>query len=166
MPVLKAYLSMGSNLGNRRKNLKKAVLLLSKYGNIEVKRVSPLYETAPVGDVQQRSFLNGVIEIKTALSPLRLLFACKEIEKKMKRSKTIRWGPRIIDVDIILYGRRSVKLKGLTIPHKEMLKREFVLRPLVDLAGKSSHPSVKKSYLSLLKEVKGGKKVKKYGKSI
>ncbi|OGF52761.1 MAG: 2-amino-4-hydroxy-6-hydroxymethyldihydropteridine diphosphokinase [Candidatus Firestonebacteria bacterium GWA2_43_8] len=166
MPVLKAYLSIGSNVGNRSLNLKKAVLLLSKYGNIRVLRVSPLYETEPVGEVKQRCFLNGVVEIKTELSPLRLLAVCKEIEKKLKRKKTVKWGPRIIDLDIILYGNRIVKQKGLTVPHKEMIKREFVLRPLVDLNKKGVHPVVKKSFSKLLKEVKGGEKVEKYGKGI
>ena len=166
MPVLKAYLSIGSNVGNRSLNLKKAVLLLSKYGNIRVLRVSPLYETEPVGEVKQRYFLNGVAEIKTELAPFRLLAVCKEIEKKLKRKKTVKWGPRIIDLDIILYGNRIVKQKGLTVPHKEMIKREFVLRPLVDLNKKGVHPVVKKSFSKLLKEVKGGEKVEKYGKGI
>jgi len=163
---LKAYISIGSNLGNRLVNLKKSVLLLSKYGKIKVIRVSPLYETEPVGEVKQGLFLNGVVEIKTTLDPIKLLSVCKEIESEMKRKKTVKWGPRVIDLDIILYGTGVVKLKGLTIPHKEISKREFVLRPLVDLNSKGRHPVFKKSYLRLLKDIKGGKKVKKYGKSV
>ena len=166
MPVLKAYLAIGSNLGNRYLNLKKAVLLLEKYGKIKVIRCSPLYETEPVGKVKQGFFLNGVVEIKTALKPLQLLAVCKEVEKKMKRKKTVKWGPRVIDLDIILYGGRVIKVKGLTVPHKEMSKREFVLKPLVDLNGKGRHPVVKKSFSKLLKEIKGEKTVKKYGKRI
>jgi len=164
MPVLKAYLAVGSNLGNRLLNLRKAVRLLSEYAKISVVRKSRLYETEPVGSVKQRYFLNGVLEIKTGLTPQELLAVCKEIEAKLKRKKTVKDGPRTLDLDIILYGNRVVKLKGLYIPHKEITKREFVLRPLADLNGKGRHPVVKKSFAGLLKEIEGEKKVKKYGK--
>ncbi|MCX5776260.1 MAG: 2-amino-4-hydroxy-6-hydroxymethyldihydropteridine diphosphokinase [Candidatus Firestonebacteria bacterium] len=166
MPFLTAYLSLGGNLGNRLLNLKKAITLLGKNAGIKIVKTSPLYETEPVGKVRQGLFLNGVVKIKTSLTPVGLLLACKEVERRLKRVKTVNWGPRKIDIDIILYGAEIVKRSFLTIPHKEMTKREFVLRPLVDLENKGRHPLLGKTYKKLLAEIKGQKKVKKYGKII
>ncbi len=128
--MIKAYIGIGSNLGRRPVNIKKAVEQLKKVKNIKVRKISSLYETKPVGGPPQRKYLNGVIEIETNLRPHRLLKELKSIEKYLGRSKTVRNGPRIIDLDILLYGNKKIKTKTLTVPHPRMWLREFVVKPL------------------------------------
>ena len=149
MQVL-SYLGLGSNLGNRRANLKKAVKLLEMQEGVKLIKSSPVYETSPVGGVKQNYFYNAVVKVSTILSPTELLEVCKGIEKKLKRKKTMKWGPRTLDVDILLYGAIKLKSRKLTVPHKEMLKREFVLRPLIDIIGKG-----KSRYVPALGKIKG-----------
>lgn len=128
-------LGMGSNLGNREQNIVTALQRLAEKPEIVVKKVSSLYETEPVGVKEQPGFLNAVADIDTALSPLALLEACLDIEQCMGRVRTIRWGPRIIDIDILLYKNVSIKSKELCIPHPRMLERNFVLIPLREVIG-------------------------------
>ncbi len=127
------YLAVGSNLGNRNKNIKKAVDYLTKIKGIRVEKVSRIYETEPVGGPTQGKFLNAAIKIKTLFSPRSLLNTLKKIEKDSGRKKTVRWGAREIDLDILLYGNKIIKMKTLVIPHPRMFEREFVLRPLREI---------------------------------
>jgi 2-amino-4-hydroxy-6-hydroxymethyldihydropteridine diphosphokinase len=127
------YLGIGSNLGDRRKNIKRAIELLSKIKGVKIHRVSRIYETEPVGGPPQGKFLNGAIKIKTILSPEGLLKVLKNIEKKLGRVRTIRYGPRPIDLDILLYGSEIINRKDLKIPHPRMFEREFVLKPLREI---------------------------------
>jgi len=127
------YLAVGSNLGNRRKNIKKALDYLAKTKGIKIEKASRIYETKAIGGVAQGKFLNAAIKIKTSLTPQLLLKTVKNIEKDLGRKKTVRWGPREIDLDILLYGNKFIKIKNLIIPHPRMFEREFVLRPLREI---------------------------------
>lgn len=126
------YLSLGSNLGDREANLVEAVRLLGE--KVVVKTVSSIYETEPWGFKDQDPFLNLALEGETDLSPLDLLDFTQGVEKAMKRVKTIVYGPRIIDVDILLYGDVEMREDRLTIPHPKMKERAFVLIPLQEIA--------------------------------
>ncbi len=129
----KVYLGIGSNLGNRNKNINTAIKKLGGIEGIEVTRVSSLIETEPEGGPPQNKFLNGAIEIKTKLPPHELLKQLKRIEKELGRVKTIKNGPRPIDLDILFYGDEKINSSHLKIPHPRMHKREFVMRPLKEL---------------------------------
>lgn len=127
------YLAAGSNLGNRSKNIKKAFDCLAATKGIKIEKISKVYETHPVGGPPQGTFLNAAVKIKTSLSPASLLNALKKIEKSLGRKENVRWGPREIDLDILLYGNRIIKAKNLLIPHPRMFEREFVLKPLREI---------------------------------
>jgi len=127
------YLGIGSNLGNRRNNIKKALDYLAKTRGIKIEKISRIYETEPVGGPAQGKFLNAAIKIKTSLTPQLLLKTIKNIEMDLGRRKTVRFGPREMDLDILLYGNKIIKKRGLLIPHPRMFKREFVLRPLREI---------------------------------
>lgn len=129
-----AYLALGSNEGNRFANIREAIRRLEDGGGCRVVGCSSVYETKPVGVIEQPDFLNAVVRVTTALTPLALLDYCQAIERSMGRVRTIRWGPRVIDIDILLYGQGSVCTDRLVIPHPEMLKRAFVLVPLSEIA--------------------------------
>lgn len=111
--------------------------------------VSSVYETAPVGVVDQPAFLNAAAEIETCLSPLSLLALMKEIEQQVGRRETFRWGPRAIDIDILLYDDLAVETPELIIPHAEMLHRAFVLMPLAEIAPKSHYPGLDQTFQEL-----------------
>lgn len=144
MPIV--YLSLGSNEGDRNKNIGQAVELLNQHPEIQVKRKSSLYETLPVGYLDQPCFLNGAIEIETGLPPLELLDILKLIEKQVGRKEEgIRWGPRLIDLDIILYNSLVMETPRLTIPHPRVLERAFVLLPLAELVPKMLYPGLGKT---------------------
>ena len=127
------YLAVGSNLGNRRKNIKKALDYLAKTKGIKIEKASRIYETKAIGGVAQGKFLNAAIKIKTSLTPQLLLKTVKNIEKDLGRKKTVRWGPREIDLDILLYADKIIKRKNLIIPHPRMFEREFVIKPLSEI---------------------------------
>ena len=127
------YLAVGSNLGNRKKNIKKALDYLAKTKGIKIEKASRVYETEPVGGVPQGKFLNAAIKIKTSLTAQLLLKTVKNIEKDLGRRKTVHWGPREMDLDILLYGNKVIKRKNLVIPHPRMFVREFVLKPLREI---------------------------------
>jgi 2-amino-4-hydroxy-6-hydroxymethyldihydropteridine diphosphokinase len=129
-----AYLGLGSNLGDRRRNLEQAVERLTDTPRIRVLRVSSFRETEPFGVQDQPLFLNGVAEIETDLQPPALLAAVKQIERDMGRVATYRWGPRLIDIDILLYDRIRWESAELTIPHPGLLARSFATEPLGELA--------------------------------
>jgi 2-amino-4-hydroxy-6-hydroxymethyldihydropteridine diphosphokinase len=130
-----AYIGLGSNLGDREKNIKSAVGLLKKTKEIKVNKVSSLYETEPRGYKEQGKFLNGALELETSLSPSELLRVLQGIEGKLGRRRVIKWGPRTIDLDILLYDDLEINEKNLKIPHPQMLRRDFVLIPLKEIAS-------------------------------
>ncbi|MFH1823664.1 MAG: 2-amino-4-hydroxy-6-hydroxymethyldihydropteridine diphosphokinase [Candidatus Firestonebacteria bacterium] len=148
MPIV--YIGLGSNLGHRLNNLKKAITLLKEKKDISLIDTSSVYETQPVGNVKQNKFLNLVIKIKTSLTSFNLLNKCNEIEKRLKRKKIVKWGPRTIDLDILFFGNKIIKTRELTIPHKLLHKRKFVLVPLVEISPNLMHPVFKKSVKKLL----------------
>ena len=128
-----SFLSLGSNMGDRLSMLKQAVRLLQEHPQVEVCRISSLYETDPVGFTDQNPFLNMVVHLQTSLSALELLDVCQEIEQKLDRKRTVRWGPRTIDLDILLYNQDNMKTERLIVPHPRMQERAFVLIPLLEL---------------------------------
>jgi 2-amino-4-hydroxy-6-hydroxymethyldihydropteridine diphosphokinase len=128
----KAYLALGSNLGNRQENLKKAIAALGE--RVKIIRVSRVYETAPMGLTEQPDFLNLVVEIETDLPARELLQEAKAIEQILGRQEGPRWGPRVIDIDILLLGEENISEPGLKIPHPRMTERAFVMVPLAELA--------------------------------
>jgi 2-amino-4-hydroxy-6-hydroxymethyldihydropteridine diphosphokinase len=156
MPL--AYIGIGSNLGDREFNCKQAIGFLRQKG-ITVSKESSLYETKPWGLRDQPLFLNMAIEIETDLKPFELLSTLKDIENEMGREETFLWGPRIIDLDILLYDNYIVNEKGLRIPHPHMQDREFVLRPLCEIAGDVPHPLLLLSIEELLQRLKSTEKM-------
>ena len=150
MPVV--YISIGSNLGNREENCLRAITLLSGEG-ILVKRRSSLYETEPWGVTDQPRFINMSLEMETEKEPEKLLEVLKGIEKRLGRQDTSCWGPRIIDLDILLYDDRIIDRPNLQIPHPLMHERDFVLKPLSEIAPKKIHPVLKKTVEELLAEL-------------
>ncbi|WP_082235803.1 2-amino-4-hydroxy-6-hydroxymethyldihydropteridine diphosphokinase [Halobacillus massiliensis] len=129
-----AYIALGSNLDDRLEYLTEAIHFLDSHENIEVLRQSEIYETAPVGYTDQNDFLNMVLEIRTALLPIELLDYCQFIEQELGRKRVIKWGPRTIDLDILVYNQENMKDERLTIPHPHLQERAFVLVPLAELA--------------------------------
>ncbi len=127
------YIALGSNLGNREANIKKALNYLAGTKGIKIEKTSGIYETDAVGGPPQGKFLNAAIKIKTSLSPQALLKTLKKIEKVIGRRKSLRWGPREIDLDVLLYAGRIIKTKILTVPHPRMFERDFVLKPLREI---------------------------------
>ncbi len=157
-----AYIGLGSNLGRKKANIRRAIKLLSKKKDIKILKISSLYETEPMGYVKQDWFVNACLKAETNLSPRQLLNTLKDIEKKLKRKKRfIRWGPRTIDMDILLYDNLRLKTKDLVIPHPEMHKRAFILIPLIELEPNLIHPTKRKSILELLANLKRNKEVKR-----
>ncbi len=127
------YIGIGSNLGDRAKYIENAIEKLEGTKGIEVKRVSSIYETEPVGGPKQGKYLNGAIEIETQLEPGELMLKLQNIEKQLGRIKTLKNAPRTIDLDILLYGDKKINKPDLKIPHPKMHEREFVMKPLKDL---------------------------------
>ncbi len=127
-----AYIGLGSNLGRRAQNIQRAVRLLRKNPAIFVKKISSLYETAPEGPPQPY-YVNAVVKLQTKLSPEYLFYELQKIEQMLKRVRSIQNGPRTIDLDILLYDRKKIRTKILTIPHPRMFQRVFVLKPLLEL---------------------------------
>lgn len=168
MGPVTAYLGLGSNLGQREANLAQAVCLLARSQQVHVLHSSSVYETEPWGVTDQPSFLNAVLEITTFLSPVALLDLVKRVESEVGREPTFRWGPRLIDVDILLYGDQVVQgdEPDLQIPHPRMTKRAFVLVPLAELAPELVHPLSKVRVDQLAAGVEGKEGVKLWGPPI
>ncbi|WP_031342450.1 2-amino-4-hydroxy-6-hydroxymethyldihydropteridine diphosphokinase [Ruminiclostridium papyrosolvens] len=143
--VVTAYIGLGSNIGDREYQLNRAVELLKLAEKVQVTAESSYYNTAPVGYEQQPDFLNAVVEIRTSLSAGELLKVCSGIEKELKRERIIHWGPRTIDLDILLYGSDIINDKDLVIPHPRMHERRFVLEPLNEIAPSVLHPVLNKN---------------------
>ncbi len=136
----KVYLGIGSNLGDKEANLKEAIRLLEEDQECQVRQVSSFRVTKPVGGVEQDDFLNGAVFLTTLKSPPELLELISSIERALKRERIVHWGPRTIDLDILFYDEEIIQTKELTIPHKELANREFVLEPMAEIAPWLRHP--------------------------
>jgi len=150
------YFSLGSNLGRRKENLKKALNLLEECG-VKILKISKLYETEPVSKIKQGYFLNICVEAETEFVPEKLLKICKNIEKQTGRKPHVAgrngfYEPRIIDIDIILFGQKIIHKRNLEIPHANMHLRRFVLEPLCEIALNAYNPAKHKTVKELLKE--------------
>jgi len=135
-----AYIALGSNMGDRQANLDTAVRMLGETEGVHVIRVSRYIETEPVGYTDQDRFLNGAAHVRTELSPHGLLRACLGIEDRMGRVREIHWGPRAIDLDVLMYEDEVIDTPELKVPHPLMHEREFVLVPLSEIAPDVVHP--------------------------
>ncbi|MDW0114653.1 2-amino-4-hydroxy-6-hydroxymethyldihydropteridine diphosphokinase [Sporosarcina saromensis] len=129
-----SYLSIGSNIGDRLHHLTEAVSTLHGHAEIHVVKVSSVYETKPVGYTDQADFLNIVVCLETTLDAHDLLAVCQEIENGLGRERIIRWGPRTVDLDILLYNNDNIESENLIVPHPRMRERAFVLVPLLEIA--------------------------------
>lgn len=150
----RAFISIGSNIGDKEANLNKGIELLTKDSNIRLVKTSSYIKTEPWGYENQEEFLNCAIEIQTILSARELIGKTQGIEQDMKREKIIKWGPRIIDLDIIFFNDEINNEEDLVIPHPRMEEREFVLEPLNEIAPNMMHPVINKRVWEILKEVK------------
>lgn len=130
-----AYVALGSNLQDPAAQLRCAFAALNKLPDSRVERTSSIYRSAPAGPVVQPDYLNAVLLLATALAPLRLLDALQHIEQEQGRVHGVRWGPRTLDLDILLYGDQNIDSPRLTVPHPEMQQRNFVLYPLLEISG-------------------------------
>lgn len=154
-PVHTVYLSLGSNLGDRRLNLQEAIARLNDHPEITVTRVSSVYETAAVGYTDQPDFYNIAVEVKTTLSPKNLHKITSSTELELGRQRTIMWGPRTLDIDILLIDKQVMDTAELTIPHPRMRERAFVLLPLAELAGDFVHPVTLETVSAMANQVDG-----------
>lgn len=137
----RVFIGLGANVGEREINIRRALSLIEQGGACEIVRVSGLIETDPVGGPPgQPAYLNGAAEVETDLAPQELLSALADVERRVGRVERERWGPREIDLDILLYDDLVVRSENLEIPHPRMLDREFVLRPLCEIAPEVTHP--------------------------
>jgi len=156
-----AYIGIGSNMGERESYCEEAVRLVSRFPDTSIDVISSLYETAPVERTDQDWFINCVAAVRTTLSPRDLLRACQEVEQFLGRKRSVRFGPRTIDMDILYYADRIIQEPGLTIPHPRAHERRFVLEPLAEIAPELEHPVVRKTVLQILKELPADQEVRR-----
>ncbi|MHC4592597.1 MAG: 2-amino-4-hydroxy-6-hydroxymethyldihydropteridine diphosphokinase [Planctomycetota bacterium] len=147
------YIGLGSNLGAREETLRGALEMLDSRDDVSVTQVSSFIETEPVGGPPQGRFLNAAAELHCDLEPCQLLDALQDVERVLGRERGIRWGPRTLDLDVLLYDDRVVSKPGLEIPHPLMHKRRFVLEPLCEIAPDVVHPALCRSIHALLGEL-------------
>ncbi|MGE7782018.1 2-amino-4-hydroxy-6-hydroxymethyldihydropteridine diphosphokinase [Peribacillus sp. NPDC097264] len=148
-----SYLSIGSNMGESFDTFQRAFQLLSEDPHIKLVSCSSLYETDPVGYTDQDCFLNAVIKVETDLTPEDLLRACMQVERKLGRKRNVRWGPRTLDLDILLYNHENVETEILSIPHPRMHERAFVIIPLMELESDIILPKMNTSLSDLLEKI-------------
>lgn len=157
-----AHIALGSNLGNRAANLRTALEMLAQTAGISITAVSAIYETAPVGGPEQDPYLNACAALVTKLTPTRLLLMMLDIEKKMGRVRKVRWGPRIIDLDLLLYEKVMMNTPLLELPHPRMSGRDFVLIPLADIAPDQDIPGLNQTVAVVLAGRPKNEEVKLY----
>ena len=153
------YLSLGSNVGDRTENLRTAIAALPAAG-VHVKKVSSFYDTEPVDYLEQGWFVNCVVQVETEFAPLKLLHALRRIEGRMGSKKLVPKGPRLIDIDILLYGDQIIETQELQVPHPRMHLRRFVLVPLNEIAPDACHPRLNLSVAELLAQSQDASQVR------
>ena len=156
-----AYIGIGSNLGTSGENCVEAIEKISTNDHIKIISKSSFYKTAPIGDIEQDWFINSVIRVDTKLNPKELLLTLLNIESEMGRIRKEKWGPRLIDLDLLFYDKLILNQEGITLPHPEMQKRNFVLVPLNEISENLTHPILKKTVKTLLQESSDDSEVKK-----
>lgn len=156
------FLSLGSNVGDREENLRAAIAALPEIG-VQVKSISSIYETEPVDLLEQPWFLNSVVQGETTVPPVALIRELRELERRMGSKKLVARGPRLIDLDILLYGPQTIDSPELQVPHPRMHLRRFVLAPLAEIAPDAKHPSWTATATQLLNGLADNSVVKKLG---
>jgi len=156
-----AYIGIGSNIGDKVNQCKKAISEVLKVDRHKLLTKSSLYKTKPIGYTSQDWFINGVIKIETDLEPLDLLQILKAIEVQLGRTETFRWGPRTIDLDILLFDDKEIETEELQIPHPHLHERQFVLLPMAEIDRHLIHPVLKKTVGELLENIKEDQEVEK-----
>ena len=156
--MVEAFVGLGSNLGNRKKNIDNSLRLLARRANLEVITRASNYETEPVGPIQPW-FINTAIKIETSLSPEELLTVCKEVERRIGRVDSLKWGPRLVDLDLLLVDEYVIDKEKLKLPHPQMGERRFVLLPLLELEPNLVHPKLGTPLKELLPKLEEDKKV-------
>lgn len=156
-----AYIGIGSNAGNKLHQCERAISEILKFDCHKLLGKSSFFKTRPVGYASQDCFVNGVIKIETDLEPLPLLYILKKIEKHLGRVETFRWGPRVIDLDILIFDNREIRTEDLQIPHPLLHERQFVLFPLAEIDRDLVHPVLKKTIGELLENLKEDQGVEK-----
>ena len=132
--MIRAYVGLGANLGSREETLREAIVVLDRAPGVDVLAVSELRETEPVGPIEQPSFLNGAVELETTLSARELLDLLLDAERALGRIRGERWGPRVVDLDLLVFGDEAIDEPGLEVPHPRLAERTFALEPLAELA--------------------------------
>jgi 2-amino-4-hydroxy-6-hydroxymethyldihydropteridine diphosphokinase len=153
------FIGVGSNLGDKVGNCRRAIEALLADARNRIVQCSPLYQTEPVGKKEQDWFINGAFAMETSMEPAELLEFLLGVEKMMGRERRERWGPRVIDLDILIFGQQVINKEALEIPHPRLHERRFVLVPLRDIAPDLRHPLLGKTISQILEELPGGEKV-------
>lgn len=153
-----AFIGLGSNLGNRKKNINNSLRLLTEREGIEFVARASNYETEPVGPIQPW-FINTAVKIETTSSPEEILAGCKEVEKRIGRVDSLKWGPRLVDLDLLLVNGYVLEERELKLPHPQLEERRFVLLPLLELEPDLVHPKLRTPLKELLPKLEEDKKV-------
>ncbi|MBS3787824.1 2-amino-4-hydroxy-6-hydroxymethyldihydropteridine diphosphokinase [Candidatus Bipolaricaulota bacterium] len=156
--MVKAFIGLGSNLGNRERNIDNSLRLLDEREGLELTARASNYETEPVGPTQPW-FINTAVKVETSSPPEDILAACKEIEKRIGRADSLKWGPRLVDLDLLLVNGYVLEDQELTLPHPQMEERRFVLLPLLELEPDLVHPKLQTPIKELLPKLEEDKKV-------